>query len=44
MVADLPNNPWEPLVEMWALGAVPAGVIDDEFVVYVGAQTKGGGA
>ena len=35
MVADLPNNPWAPLVEMWALGAAPIGIVGDEFVVYV---------
>ena len=35
MVADLPNNLWAPLVEMWALGAAPIGIVGDEFVVYV---------
>jgi hypothetical protein len=35
LVSGLPNNPWASLVEMWALGAMPIGVVDEEFVVYV---------
>ena len=35
LVAALPHNPWAPLVEIWALGAAPIGVVDGEFVVYV---------
>jgi hypothetical protein len=34
MVADIPNNPWAPLVEIMALGCIPIGVIGDEFVVW----------
>jgi hypothetical protein len=37
MVSGLPRNPWAPLIELWALGCAPVGVIDDEFVVYVPA-------
>jgi len=34
MVADIPNNPWAPLVEIMALGCIPIGVVGDEFVVW----------
>jgi len=35
LVSGLPDNPWAPIMEMWAMGLAPVGVIDDEFVVYV---------
>jgi muconolactone delta-isomerase len=35
LVSGLPHNPWAPLVEIWALGACPLGIVDNEFVVYV---------
>ena len=35
LVSALPHNPWAPLMEIWALGAVPIGIVGDEFVVYV---------
>ena len=39
LVSGLSHNPWSPLVEIWALGAEPIGIVDGEFVVYV-AQTS----
>jgi hypothetical protein len=33
LVSGIIHNPWAPLVEIWALGAYPIGVIDREFVV-----------
>ena len=35
LVSGLPHNPWTPLMEIGALGCVPVGVINNEFVVYV---------
>jgi hypothetical protein len=35
LVSGLDNNPWASLVEIYALGCVPVGVVDGEFIVYV---------
>lgn len=34
MIANLPHNPWAPLVEIMALGCIPLGVVGDAFVVW----------
>ena len=34
MIANIPHNPWAPLVEIMALGCIPIGVVGDEFVVW----------
>ena len=28
-------NPWAPLIEMWAMGVLPIGPVDGEYLVYV---------
>ena len=35
LVSGLPHNPWTSLMEIWALGCAPVGIINNEFVVYV---------
>ena len=39
LVSGLSHNPWAPLVEIWALGAEPIGIVDGEFVVYAAQAT-----
>ena len=34
MIANIPHNPWAPLVEIMALGCIPIGMVGDEFVVW----------
>ncbi len=34
MIANIPHNPWAPLVEIMALGCIPIGVVGDEFIVW----------
>ena len=35
LVSGIGHSPWAPLVEIWALGAYPIGIVDGEFLVYV---------
>ena len=35
MVSGLPDNPWAPLCDIMALGAMPIGIVDNAFVVWI---------
>ena len=35
LISGLENNPFSSLIEIYALGCVPVGIVDEEFVVFV---------
>ena len=38
MVSGLPDNPWAPLCDIMALGAMPVGIVDNAFVVWIPSE------